>query len=235
MSDAYAIESSVLYRIMNAEVKSWPFPHFFVPDVFPPDAYRRLIAELPVDSAYSAMGEHGTVGRASYKERLILSLERGGEGISERWRELAGWMLGDRFTMAMLKKFLPFMRKQWGDALPEKRVTKDARLVRDFTHYALSPHTDMREKALAFLFYLPEDTRHSHLGTSVYVPNDPGFHCPGGPHHPRDGFTRLFTAPYQPNALFGFVRTDHSFHGVEPVTDADARRDLLLYNLYLLD
>jgi hypothetical protein len=43
------------------------------------------------------------------------------------------------------------------------------------------------------------------------------------------------TAPYLPNSLFGFVRTDNAFHGVEPVIDLDARRDLLLYNLFLVD
>ncbi len=234
-SPAYAVESAVLYRLMNAEVKTWPFPHFSVMDVFPPDLYRRLVEALPRDGAYTLMGEHGTVGKDSYKERLILSLNHDNDAVAEPWRELAGWMMGERFTRTILRKFAPFLAKQWGDAFSGKRVMKELRLVRDFTHYALTPHTDMREKALAFLFYLPRDDRQAHLGTSAYVPNDPDFRCPGGPHHPRALFTHLLTAPYLPNTLFGFVRTDTSFHGVEPVTDTDARRDLLLYNLYLLD
>lgn len=57
----------------------------------------------------------------------------------------------------------------------------------------------------------------------------------GGPHHVRENFTRVVTAPYLPNSLFGFIRTDNAFHGVEPVTDPDARRGLLLCNLYLVD
>ncbi len=232
---AYATEMAVLYRLMNAEIKTWPFPHLYVPDIFPPDYYQRLVSQLPADEAYTPMGEYGTTRQGGYKERLILSLGQENPDVPEVWRELAGWMLGDRFTKAMIKKIRPYISQQWGDALAQKRLRKDARLVRDFTHYALTPHTDMREKLLAFLFYLPRDANHAHLGTSAYVSNDPDFRCPGGPHHPREDFTLVTTAPYLPNALFGFIRNDKAFHGVEPVTDPDVRRDLLLYNLYLVD
>lgn len=232
---AYETEVAVLYRLMNAEVKTWPFPHFYVRDVFPAQTYQALVDRLPADAAYDAMGEHGTVGQDSYKERLILSLESKRASVDAPWRDLAGWMLGERFAKAMLKKFAPYIRAQWGESVARQKVMKDARLVRDFTRYALSPHTDMPEKVLAFLFYLPRDDRFAHLGTSLYVPNDPDFTCPGGPHHPRDRFTLLGTADYLPNSLFGFIRTDRAFHGVEPVADADARRDLLLYNLYFIE
>ena len=37
--------------------------------------------------------------------------------------------------------------------------------------------------------------------------------------------------PYVPNALFAFLKTSNSFHGVEPITDAHVKRDLLLYDI----
>jgi hypothetical protein len=33
--------------------------------------------------------------------------------------------------------------------------------------------------------------------------------------------------------MFAFVKTDNSFHGVEPVTDPDTKRWLLLYDVYV--
>ena len=39
--------------------------------------------------------------------------------------------------------------------------------------------------------------------------------------------------PFKPNALFAFVKTETSFHGVEPVTDPDTKRWLLLYDIYV--
>ena len=49
-NEAYANEMAVLYRLMNAEVKSWPFPHLYVPDIFPADLYPALIDQLPADA-----------------------------------------------------------------------------------------------------------------------------------------------------------------------------------------
>jgi hypothetical protein len=37
--------------------------------------------------------------------------------------------------------------------------------------------------------------------------------------------------PFKPNSLFAFVKSDHTFHGVEPVVEPDVRRWLLLYNV----
>ena len=41
------------------------------------------------------------------------------------------------------------------------------------------------------------------------------------------------TLPYVPNALFAFMKTPNSFHGVEPIEEPEVRRDLLLYDLRL--
>ena len=83
------------------------------------------------------------------------------------------------------------------------------------------------------LFYLPSDESQAHLGTSLYVPKDAQFTCAGDVHHPFDRFERVAGMPFQPNSLFAFVKTTNSFHGVEPVIDANARRHLLLDDIQL--
>jgi len=43
------------------------------------------------------------------------------------------------------------------------------------------------------------------------------------------------TAPYRPNSLLAFLRSDISFHGVEPLSEQDVNssgRDLIQYALY---
>src|SRR2546430_17727172 len=59
----------------------------------------------------------------------------------------------------------------------------------------------------------------------------PGFTCQGGPHYRFYGFERVATMPFLPNTMFAFVKTDHSFHGVEPIADPGVSRYLLLYDL----
>jgi hypothetical protein len=41
----------------------------------------------------------------------------------------------------------------------------------------------------------------------------------------------MLTMPYLPNSLFGFLKTQNSFHGVEPVKEVDVQRNLLLYDI----
>ena len=38
---------------------------------------------------------------------------------------------------------------------------------------------------------------------------------------------------FAPNSLFGFLKTDRSFHGVEEIGDQDIERNSLLYNIYV--
>jgi hypothetical protein len=72
------------------------------------------------------------------------------------------------------------------------------------------------------------------LGTSLYVPKDSRFSCQGGPHYEFERFRRVLTMEYLPNTLFAFMKTPRAFHGVEPITQADVQRDLLLYDIRVM-
>jgi hypothetical protein len=131
----------------------------------------------------------------------------------------------------MLGKFEQHLGKRFGAALTEANFVPEVLVVRDHTNYKLGPHTDSASKVLAMLFYCPDDASLTHLGTSIYTPIDPAFRCPGGPHYPFRDFRKIATMEYKPNALFAFFKNDHSFHGVDPISDADVLRDLMLYDI----
>ena len=40
---------------------------------------------------------------------------------------------------------------------------------------------------------------------------------------------------YKPNSLFAFFKTDTSFHRVEPIKDELVERDILLYDVQVLN
>jgi hypothetical protein len=134
-----------------------------------------------------------------------------------------------RFLSTLLNKFESQVRQRFAGEQP--RIFKEAMLVDDRTRYSLGPHSDSPAKVITLLFYLPADDSRPHLGTSIYVPRDPAFRCPGGPHHPFEFFERVTTMPYLPNTLFAFFKTDNSFHGVEPIREGDYRRHLLFYDV----
>lgn len=229
-------EAHALYAVANAPLRTWPFPHIYVDSVLPDDYYARLRAHWP-SARFVSLAATGRVPEGAYPERFILPL-RPGETAAlpepERtfWEELSGWLLGSsRFFYAIMDKFETTLRERFGDALEDAGFSHEVLVVRDHTNYALGPHTDSPRKVISVLFYCPDDDTRPHLGTSIYEPVDRDFRCPGGPHYPFDRFSKVATMAYRPNSLFAFVKTDRSFHGVDPVRDADVMRNLILYDI----
>lgn len=201
------------YKLLGANVKSFPFPHFFATDCFPTDFYDSVQAKLPPDDSYSS-------GASAYKGRKFADPAS---------CSAFSFMETEEFVHAAIQPFLPWMQKRFPDGKLNPHT--DLRLILDGENYAIGPHTDAPWKVLSYLFYLPADHSLSELGTSIYLPKDRTFRCPGGPHHKFDLFDRIFTAPFIPNSCFAFFKTNYSFHGVEPI-QIQCRRNVLLWNLY---
>lgn len=227
-------ELHAAYKIANAPLKVFPFPHFYVENVFPTDFYQTLQAMIPDPAAMRPIAEVRPV--IGYKERFVLDLSSEQMGLLPAdkrafWDDLRKWLIAGRLSGVVAEKFHTYLKQRFGDQPAE--FYDEALLVQDITDYKLGPHTDTPRKVITVLFYLPKDESQKHLGTSVYVPKDPAFRCAGGPHHKHDKFDRVWTMPFLPNAVFGFLKTDASFHGVEPIADEDTRRWLLLYDIYV--
>lgn len=228
-------ELQLAYKVGNAQFSMFPYPHFYIPEVFPADFYRQLQHNLPDPAAMRPIEEVRAV--KGYKERFVLGLDEKSLATLPAakqafWSDLAGWLVGANFQSLVLRKFQPFIDQRFAGQ-GAAQFYDEGLLVQDITNYKLGPHTDARRKVVTMLFYLPPDDSQSHMGTSIYLPKDPAFTCPGGPHHDRDRFALLHTNPFLPNSLFAFFKTDNSFHGVEPVADPDCRRWLLLYDIYV--
>lgn len=232
-----SVEAYVRYRIANAPLLTFPFPHFFIRDIFPDDFYTSLISYLPDQEFFNRTARAIAVPQDGYKERSICSLKDLENNHSNAqsalfWQSISSWMLSKNFSSLIAEKFEDTLIERFG-VLGEEQVVSEARMVLDRKNYAIGPHTDAQQKLVSLLFYLPRDTGHAHLGTSIYIPNDPDFACAGGPHYNFDGFTKVVTMPYVPNSLLAFAKTDQSFHGVERIQDDGIERHVLLYNLYV--
>ena len=230
---SFDVEQHVRYRIANASVNPYPFAHFYVENVFPPEFYARLLDELPDTGGYAPINETGTVSGGAYDERYVCDLEKlaADHPQSPVWPSIASWMMRPAFSEFIVRKFQGAIAERFGKG-HKLVLSTECRLVRDFTNYAIAPHTDSGRKLVSLLFYLPPDASTRHLGTSIYLPKDPGFVSDGSEHLRPDAFLHVARMDYVPNALFAFVRTDFSFHGVEPIADRAVERDLMLYNVY---
>jgi hypothetical protein len=229
-------EEHVIYQVANAPLRTYPYPHIYVDSVFPQDFYAVLRRNWPRAEHLVSLASTNRVTSGAYAERFIMplkkaELEKLPEAAREFWTEFSEWLLAERFLDAMVGKFDEHVRERFGKDAANVGFGCESLVVRDHTNYNLRPHTDSPLRVLSLVFYCPDDESMKHLGTSIYTPIDPDFRCPGGPHHPHNLFRKVATMEYRPNTLFAFMKTDNSFHGVEPIGDAGVLRDLLLYDI----
>ena len=229
---------AVKANIAEAPVALDPTPHWYANEVFPADFYAELMARMPEPSKFKSITDmgwvHGDAGTESERGVLEFSSEALGRldpELAAFWHDVGQQFRSEQFALTMLRKFLPQIAERFGDEVGTMRFSATPMLLSDNGRYALGPHTDRAERVLAALFYMPHSPSNPELGTSLYLPKDPTFTCPGGPHHSFDKFQRVATMPYAPNTAFCFFKTDTSFHGVEPVPGNGQQRRLFSYIL----
>lgn len=203
----------VVYKIRNANIAHYPYPHFYVRDVFPADFYVQLLDALPPDEGYAPLS-------GGYANRKAATGEI----------ELMEPFKSPYFGQSVLQCF----SKQFFERFPNHdraNFRQELRFIRDQDGYKIGPHTDAPQKVVSLLFYLPRTGADANCGTGIYVPSDHVTTCAGGPHHPFGGFEEVWRAPFLPNSCFGFWKTPNSWHAVEKIT-RKIERNVLLFNIY---
>ncbi len=234
--------SKFLYSIGNAHIREFPFPHFLAEEVFPKDFYIELLKNLPAREIYKPITESGRIiiGEVNRQtrpsdNRLLIDLKKESivnfpAAIQPFWTDVIAFLNSGELLNYLLQKFEPSLRERFPH-LDKVGFRPDTQLIRDSSGYEISPHTDQPRKIAVLLFYFPSKPDNVHLGTSIYMPKDYNFTCEGGPHHDRELFDQIFTAPYMPNSALGFFKTNNSFHGVEPVIGEKIERNLIQYSI----
>ncbi len=227
-------------RLRTAEVMLDPYPHYCLENVFPDEYYQALLSHLPESNVYQNLFEVTDLKLEHFRYRDQRDLNKDWtralpDEIRNFWDDFNEWFLGPDLAQAVLDSFAELRRARCGDEEQWPAVSVESQLIRSRAGYFLGPHSDLHTKLVVLLVYLAPDESAEHLGTSLYRPKDPSFTCPNSTHYPFEDFIRVKTTPYRPNSLLGFLRSDVSFHGVEPLTEQDvatSNRDLIQYVLY---
>ena len=215
-------------RLRTARVELDPFPHYCLDHVFPDGYYQSLMHHLPASDVYENLYEVTDLKLDHFRHRDQRDMN---DGWTERlppdlkpfWDSFNDWFMGPQFARAVLESFTS-QRSTW----PE--VSVESQFIRHRPGYYLGPHSDLYTKLVVLLIYLAPDLTAEHLGTSLYRPKDPSFTCPDSKHYEFEDFIRVKTAPYRPNSLLAFMRSDVSFHGLEPLSTAG--RDVIQYVIH---
>ncbi len=212
-------------RLQTARVELDPFPHYFLEGVFPDDYYQDLLHHLPSSDVYENLYEVTDLKLDHFRHRDQRDMNDGwtdklSPDLKPFWISFNEWFMAPQLAQAVLESF-GSQRTSW----PE--VSVESQFIRHRAGYFLGPHSDLYTKLVVLLIYLAPDNSAEHLGTSLYRPKDPSFACPDSKHYPFEDFIRVKTAPYRPNSLLAFMRSDISFHGLEPLLTAG--RDVIQY------
>ena len=114
-------------------------------------------------------------------------------------------------------RYPALMAERFGAAgVPPLECT--VKLQRDLPGYKIGVHPDTTDKVVLIQLYLPANDAHRHMGTSLYVPK-------GG------GYELAQTLVFARNTGFSFAKTAESWHGVEPVIDAERHSLTVNYRL----
>ena len=233
-----SVLSHVISRLREAEVLLDPYPHFCLDNIFPDDYYAAMLRHLPGSASYENLYDVTTLKLEHFRHRDQRDMNDGWTNSlpneqKEFWDDFDSWFLGEELAQAALHAFPTQMHARFGEQWPS--VSVESQLIRHRPGYFLGPHSDLHTKLVVLLIYLAPDESTAHLGTSLYRPKDPSFTCPNSTHYPFEDFTNVKTAPYKPNSLLAFFRSDVSFHGLEPLSENDVQqsgRDVIQYVLY---
>jgi hypothetical protein len=232
------VKLHLIYKIANTQVRTYPFAHIYVQDVFPDGFYQELRRNLPDNDGYIALADTGRVGTGYSRARLSLfpaDLEKAKISPAQRdfWRRVFETLGDGEFVSCVFDRFRPMIEQRFLSEGQRQglKVWHETFLMRDLDTYSLGPHTDNITKLVSMLFYLPADDASAELGTALYVPKDRGFTDEGGPHLEFEDFDHVFTVPYAPNVVASFPKTKACFHGVEPVKGPNKQRDILFFDL----
>ena len=215
-------------RLRTARVELDPFPHYVLERVFPDDYYQQLLDHLPASDVYENLYEVTDLKLDHFRHRDQRDMNDGWTNrlppaLKPFWDAFDEWFLGPQFAHAVLDSFNS-QRSLW----PE--VSVESQFIRHRPGYYLGPHSDLYTKLVVLLIYLAPDHSAEQLGTSLYRPKDPTFTCPDSKHYQFEDFIRVKTAPYRPNSMLAFMRSDVSFHGLEPLPSEG--RDVIQYVIH---
>jgi FkbM family methyltransferase len=210
-------------RIEAAELSSEPCDNIFMEEMLPVPVYRELLASLPADSAYDPIQHPDAVTPDGRTTRYLLdltyeSLDRLAPEIQPFWEAMIGVFTAPAIGEAIVAKFGDTLRARFNGSIPE--LVPVPILYRDHPGYRICIHPDAATKVATLQFYLPEDDSQAHLGTVFHKRS-------------AEGFDRLKKNRFVPNAAYGFVRTEESWHSVDELAPEDGIRNSLAVTFYI--
>lgn len=217
-------------KLRKAEIRREPFPYLLLEKLMPSSLLASVNKFYPSIEQMETMPNERTTNAYAHEYRRLFPINETSLPRMEK-EQRRFWKLFAAYIELLAPKLLK--------ALPEppegqRFTTADRSKIRtridlwsDRGGYQITPHTDAPHKLATFLLYCTDDASLADEGTSIYRPKQEGFKSWSGRQFSFEQFEEVFRSPYAANRLFGFRKTDQSFHGKAPVAESTTDRRVI--------
>lgn len=223
-------------KILKINLESYPFLHFEEQNLFCDNFYQYVKSLLPPLNQLEKLNATNLVSKNYPDQRYILIIKNFKNDYESLYKKVDNLKL--RYNLIKLSNWFseivkPKLLKIF-NILDDEKIDHELAFCIDTKGYKLSPHTDVKEKIITCLMYLPDDSLLSKFGTNILIPKDKNTYnqLPKDNVRYKDNdFEIVKTTKFIENNTFSFKRSDCSFHSVSELT-VEAERKFLLFTIY---
>jgi len=235
---ARAVVEHTLKRIRDTPMRSTPYEHIYIEQIFEPQFYKCILAQLPPgDGAggLSKLNRNRFTVPLNRQKSPGISLEKAvAAGVNRQfWNAFAAAFATPEMSVLWVSRFnrttgarfkngglAPPWSAGAGGApgpAPQPSYTYEMDLSRDVTGYAILPHTDSSGKMVTTLYYLPRtaDPKVAQAGTCVVRSLTGEVTKSGSGRHGWEDMEVAFQAKFVPNSMMAFAPCTSSWHAVK--------------------
>jgi len=208
-------------------VHQHPFTHIESDQLFHPDFYGYVKSLAPPLDHLNVFADQPGVPKHYSRSRKSLFVKMTHDGHKQLYENIDDAKLRYQYVR-LYKWFSEFARPRLMAQLGMSNVNtthEEFAFVADFKGFELGPHTDISQKVMTVLLYMPDDYSIKDSGTKILVPKSEGILSK--PHKTDDDFNVVKVTQFTPGNLFTFRRSDTSYHSVSPFNQDRARRFIL--------
>ena len=220
-------ELDLVRLVERTTLRTEPFDHVRLENVFPSDLYRRMLENFPAAGNFHAMNHPDALRADGSSTRLHMHLypEKVSRLPAEQrlvWSTVAAALWSPELENAFKRKFRAALEDRFRRPAERIALRPMPTLVRDLPGYRIRVHADVPTKAMTVQFYLPSDASQAHLGTIFHTTRQ------------DDGTDRPVAMQFLPSNGYAFpVRQKESWHSAPTTTEADGERRSIMLTYYV--
>lgn len=229
INDLYQLQNQHFQDIVSKiTLENEPYRHFEIEGIFHSDFYKFIKLLMPKFEDMDQFRSFQGVPDYYPKERYAFFIKTNDNGHNYMFKKITDAKmryhyvrLYQWFNQVLCRQFFKLM-----DLNMQDKTHDEFAYMVDISGFALKAHTDIPQKVMTVLCYMPDDHSIAHAGTNILIPKTA--EVLNKLAKVDSDFDIVKTTKFIPNNTFCFRRSDYSFHNVVD-NNVQGQRKFLLF------